>query len=173
MEYGSSPIGHTLEYYKEKRPKKSVFRDLWEVENSLANWSRHLASPLWERLVTVSCQMEHPWCQRWRLLINPATWAQFQFGGIPFPKESLAMATAECLSSQQWRSVLSYRWGTIPWKTEYVCVCVHVHMYLGTHSAVSNSFATPWTIPQGFSVCGIFQARILEQVAISYPKLRR
>ena len=32
-------------------------------------------------------------------------------------------------------------------------------------------FAIPWTVsPTGSSVHGIFQARILEQVAISYPR---
>ena len=66
MEYGSSPKGHMFGHYKEKWHKKSVFRDLWEVENSLANWSCHLGSPLFAfQLGTVSCRMEHPWCQRW------------------------------------------------------------------------------------------------------------
>ena len=36
---------------------------------------------------------------------------------------------------------------------------------------MSNSFATPWFVaPTGSSVCGIFQARILECVAISFSR---
>ena len=35
------------------------------------------------------------------------------------------------------------------------------------YSVVSDSFETPWTVASGSSVLGIFQARILEQVAIS------
>ena len=174
MEYGSSPKGHMIGHYKEKWPKKSVFRDLWEVENSLANWSCHLGAPLFDCITAWQSvlRMEHPWCQRWRLLINPTTWAQLQFGGIPFTKESLAMATAECLSSQQWTSVLSHQWRTIPWKIVWGCVCartrVHVHVWMGTRSAVFNSVVTPWTSSPGSSVCGIFQAIILKQVAVSY-----
>ena len=44
-----------------------------------------------------------------------------------------------------------------------VCVCVYVDSFVSTS-------ATPWTIcsPPGSSVHGIFQARVLEWVAISY-----
>ena len=35
---------------------------------------------------------------------------------------------------------------------------------------MSDSFGTPWTVPPGSSVHGIFQARLLEWVAISPPQ---
>ena len=40
----------------------------------------------------------------------------------------------------------------------------------GELSVVSDFFATPQTSPPGFSVHGIFQARILEWVAISFSR---
>ena len=43
---------------------------------------------------------------------------------------------------------------------------------LFSHSVVSNSFATPWTVaPPGSSVHGISQARMLEWVAISFSRV--
>ena len=44
-----------------------------------------------------------------------------------------------------------------------VCVC-------SSFSVVSDSFVTLWTVTQGSSVHGIFQARILEWVAIFYSR---
>lgn len=43
---GSSLNGQNFGRYKEKWPKASMQRDLWEVENSSAGWSGHPASPL-------------------------------------------------------------------------------------------------------------------------------
>ena len=40
-------------------------------------------------------------------------------------------------------------------------------MCVFSHSVVSDSFAAPWRSPPGSSVHGIFQTRILEQVALS------
>ena len=45
----------------------------------------------------------------------------------------------------------------------YKCCCL-------VTKSLSDSFTTPWTVaPPGFSVDGVFQAGILEQIAISSP----
>jgi len=49
-----------------------------------------------------------------------------------------------------------------------VCVCARAHMHAPMISHV-RLFVTPWS-PQGSSVHGIFQARILEWVAISFSR---
>ena len=50
-------------------------------------------------------------------------------------------------------------------QTVRMCVCVSVH-------AIVSDFVTPWTVysPLGSSAHRIFQARILEPVAISSPR---
>ena len=51
-----------------------------------------------------------------------------------------------------------------------VCVCVCVHAHAHVCSVVSNSLCPLDCSPPGSSIHGIFQARILEQVAISYSR---
>ena len=48
-----------------------------------------------------------------------------------------------------------------------MCVCVCVHACALSHTVMSGSFVTPDYNPPDSSVYGIFQARILDWVAIS------
>ena len=58
---------------------------------------------------------------------------------------------------------LHHQWKIRLYFIDLSCLCVL------SHSSVSSDFATPWTLqlPLGFSVHRIFQARILQWVAIS------
>ena len=60
-------------------------------------------------------------------------------------------------------SICSFYFGCVP-----VCVCVYTH----THSlSCVQLFGAPWPIaPPGFSVHGIFQARIWKWIVISYSR---
>ena len=62
-------------------------------------------------------------------------------------------------------------WVTNALSHVYVCVCTYIYIY--THDQLLNHvqlFVTPWMTSPGSAVHGIFQARILDQVAISYSR---
>ena len=68
------------------------------------------------------------------------------------------------VESQMWKTIMVTRGetGKINWKIEfYICVCSV------TQSCLTLCGSMDYSLP-GSSVYGIFQARILEQVAISY-----
>ena len=51
-----------------------------------------------------------------------------------------------------------------------VCVCIYIYIYLVRCSVVSNSLGPMDYSPPDSSVHGIFQARILECVTISFSR---
>ena len=91
--------------------------------------------------------------------------------------------TTEILLNQFWGLQNFKRWSLsirtliiMIWNNEHMlgivlmCVCVCARARVCACSVMSDSLATPWTSPPGSSVHGIFQAKIVEWVAISYSK---
>ena len=50
-----------------------------------------------------------------------------------------------------------------------VCVCVYIHIHGGLVAKLCQTLGIPWTVSlPGSSIDGIFQARILKWIAISF-----